>query len=321
VYAGSGKNYGAARAPRYLMTDKGRVAFVAAATSTIPTAPPGKGRSNVFAPMRALPADGEMPGRPGGSMIAVTPIFVVPKSLANSLEAVKKGFPTGGGLYAPQNDTAERFQILEQNFRYADTERARYTYEVNKSDVDAILHAVKEGKQKSDFLSFGLDSPDVTYLEKPDTDPTPADFLQGLAHQVIDAGADTFVGTGVHVLRGIEIYKGRPIFYGLGAFLRQIDIARVDVSFPERGTIDSDPTKYESVIAVNRYAGGRLSEVRLYPLQLGEDKRMAERGLPRVATPEAAQRILKRLQEVSAPFSTQIVIENNIGIIRVSKSN
>ena len=35
---------------------------------------------------------------------------------------------------------------------------------------------------------------------------------------MIDAGADAVVGHGPHVLRGVEFYKGRPIFYSLGNF-------------------------------------------------------------------------------------------------------
>ena len=38
---------------------------------------------------------------------------------------------------------------------------------------------------------------------------------------MVDAGADLFVGHGPHVLRGIEIYKGKPIMYSLGAFIFQ----------------------------------------------------------------------------------------------------
>ena len=38
---------------------------------------------------------------------------------------------------------------------------------------------------------------------------------------MIDAGADVFVGHGPHVLRGIEIYKGKPIFYSLANFIFQ----------------------------------------------------------------------------------------------------
>ena len=38
------------------------------------------------------------------------------------------------------------------------------------------------------------------------------------AHTVIDAGADLVLGHGPHVLRGMEIYKGRLIAYSLGNF-------------------------------------------------------------------------------------------------------
>lgn len=40
-----------------------------------------------------------------------------------------------------------------------------------------------------------------------------------LAHAAIDAGADLLVGDHAHWPKGIETYKGRPIFYGTGNFL------------------------------------------------------------------------------------------------------
>jgi poly-gamma-glutamate synthesis protein (capsule biosynthesis protein) len=40
-----------------------------------------------------------------------------------------------------------------------------------------------------------------------------------LARAAIDAGADAVVGHHAHILRGIEVYKGRPIFHGLGNFV------------------------------------------------------------------------------------------------------
>jgi hypothetical protein len=39
-----------------------------------------------------------------------------------------------------------------------------------------------------------------------------------IAHAAIDAGADVVVGHGPHQPLAIEIYRGRPIFYGLGNF-------------------------------------------------------------------------------------------------------
>jgi hypothetical protein len=43
--------------------------------------------------------------------------------------------------------------------------------------------------------------------------------LRPWARAVLDAGADAVVGHGPHVLRGIEFYGGKPIFYSLGNFL------------------------------------------------------------------------------------------------------
>ena len=45
---------------------------------------------------------------------------------------------------------------------------------------------------------------------------------------------------------------------------------------------------------------------------------MAHRGLPRVASAQAAQRILTRLQKLSAPLGTTITIEGNVGVIRLT---
>jgi poly-gamma-glutamate capsule biosynthesis protein CapA/YwtB (metallophosphatase superfamily) len=36
---------------------------------------------------------------------------------------------------------------------------------------------------------------------------------------MIDAGAAVVTASGPHVLRGIEIYNGKPILYGLGNFI------------------------------------------------------------------------------------------------------
>ena len=39
-----------------------------------------------------------------------------------------------------------------------------------------------------------------------------------IAHAVIDAGADIVIGHGPHYSLPVEIYKGKPVFYGLGSF-------------------------------------------------------------------------------------------------------
>jgi poly-gamma-glutamate capsule biosynthesis protein CapA/YwtB (metallophosphatase superfamily) len=43
-----------------------------------------------------------------------------------------------------------------------------------------------------------------------------APYERPLAHAAIDAGADAVLGHHAHIVKGIEIYRGRPIFHGLG---------------------------------------------------------------------------------------------------------
>jgi poly-gamma-glutamate synthesis protein (capsule biosynthesis protein) len=44
------------------------------------------------------------------------------------------------------------------------------------------------------------------------------EYMAEIAHAAIDAGADLVIGHGPHFLLPIEVYKGKPIFYGMGNF-------------------------------------------------------------------------------------------------------
>jgi poly-gamma-glutamate synthesis protein (capsule biosynthesis protein) len=43
-------------------------------------------------------------------------------------------------------------------------------------------------------------------------------YMTEIAHGAIDAGADIVIGHGPHYSLPIEVYKGKPVFYGLGNF-------------------------------------------------------------------------------------------------------
>jgi poly-gamma-glutamate synthesis protein (capsule biosynthesis protein) len=200
---------------------------------------------------------------------------------------------------------------------------------MNETDLRDLLAAVTEGKTRSDFMTVAIHAHQfadtkggergagLADTEDLDTNSSIADFLPVFAKASIDAGADAFLGTGVHVLRGIEIYKGRPIFYGLGEFFRQMDVIGLSgMGGRGRGEENSPPIKYESIVALVRFERGTLAEVRLHPIEIADNVRMAHRGIPKLASPQAAQRILARLQKLSAPLGTTITIENNVGVIR-----
>jgi hypothetical protein len=43
-------------------------------------------------------------------------------------------------------------------------------------------------------------------------------YMREIAHSAIDAGADVVIGHGPHYSLPVEVYRGRPIFYGPGSF-------------------------------------------------------------------------------------------------------
>jgi poly-gamma-glutamate capsule biosynthesis protein CapA/YwtB (metallophosphatase superfamily) len=43
-------------------------------------------------------------------------------------------------------------------------------------------------------------------------------YMSEIAHRAIDAGASMVIGHGPHFSLPIEVYRGKPIFYGLGSF-------------------------------------------------------------------------------------------------------
>jgi poly-gamma-glutamate capsule biosynthesis protein CapA/YwtB (metallophosphatase superfamily) len=155
------------------------------------------------------------------------------------------------------------------------------------------------------------------------------DFLVRLAHTVIDNGADMFVGHGVHTLRGVEIYKGKPIFYGVSNFFYHQDASQ-DVVNPNgapavssgAGAQTHQPDNMEALLATARFEGGKLVEARLHPVDIGiEHRTTSKAGNPTTPTPEISRRILEKVQTLSKPFGTTIAIENGVGVIRVTPAS
>lgn len=159
----------------------------------------------------------------------------------------------------------------------------------------------------------------------------PDPFVQPFARACVDAGADAFLLAGPHVLRGIEIYKGRPIFYSLGNFFFQhetiepmpaeayasygLDPNTLDISkYASRiVTYDKQRRFWESFVPVVTYEADRLVSIDLHPIDLGHELPRYERGIPKRARGERARTILERLAELSKPYGTKIAIEGDTG--------
>jgi poly-gamma-glutamate synthesis protein (capsule biosynthesis protein) len=60
-------------------------------------------------------------------------------------------------------------------------------------------------------------------------------YERQVAKAAIDAGADVVAGHHAHILQGMEVYKSRPIFHGLGNFAIATQALNIDGnSSPER---------------------------------------------------------------------------------------
>ncbi|PAQ11969.1 CapA family protein [Mesorhizobium temperatum] len=325
IHAGAGENLAQAGAARFLETPRGRVALVSFATTFMPMA-------------RACDPAGEAPGRPGLNALRLEKSIVVPPEMLESLRQVREVLPG----YNPAGKDPSRVVLDEVTFKAG--QKASYSFEPNSRDISDILRNVRRGKQISDFCiaTNHEHEPGVWSQEPPDCE-------QAFARQVIDAGADAYVVHGPHQLRGIEIYKGRPIFYSLGNFFCQdlrtpvgadmyevygkdpkvdtdaeVTVDEVAKGYPYTAAglagSQSDTIFYESVVTISRFEQNQLAELRLYPIELRRSNRFANRGVPRLAGVPQAIAILERLQKLSEPYGTQFTIENGVGLIRLQPS-
>lgn len=325
VYAGSGKNLEEARAARFVDTPKGRVGMMGMTTLGF----------NPQASASASYRVGNTGGKPGVNGVNLTRYQIVSAEQMAALKKVRDAVYQHRTEYAnpvdpvPSNEPAERLDLFGMRYRVGDRPGA-YAYEMNAEDLREILRSVRNGKQYADFMVATIHTHDLnSSLVKAHHGEEPPDFLVDLAHKAIDNGADAWVGHGVHVLRGIEIYKGKPIFYGLAEFFRQMDwtiyATRPDGDMTEAelagrnwGALVSSPINYDSVLTQSRYDKGRLQEIRLYPIVGGSEGPISRRGVPRMAPPDAARRILEKLQALSKPFGTTIAVDGTVGVIRVA---
>src|SRR2546427_134085 len=79
----------------------------------------------------------------------------------------------------------------------------------------------------------------------------------------------------------------------------------------------ADARFWESVIAMPRFVGKKLTEVKLYPITLGFKKPRPQRGWPMLANPELSKKIIDDVTKFSAPFGTRIEFKDGIGLVGI----
>jgi poly-gamma-glutamate synthesis protein (capsule biosynthesis protein) len=335
VHAGTGRNLAQARAPGYLDTHNGRVALVAANGTSA--------RSFISAPWgKAGSQRRDHAGRPGVNPLGFDTTFIVDPQSFEDLERIERGLGYDAEKEREKRgDSGEKIIDFRGN-RFTAGEGFGIRTQSDPRDLAENLRWIHEARRQADWLVVSLhwhefggqslrQAKNVTECEEP------ADFVSDFAHRAIDAGADLFVGHGSHVPLGIEIYKGKPIFYSLGNFIFQNETVK---SFPgdayERFDLDdnatpadwwdmrtdhgkkghpANPLYWENFVSVCEFTAGNFSAAKLYPIDQGHGRPRGQRGRPVLAEPDIGARILTRLERLSRRYGTKLKLQDGVGII------
>jgi poly-gamma-glutamate capsule biosynthesis protein CapA/YwtB (metallophosphatase superfamily) len=327
IEAGGGETLEEAREAKYFDTAKGRVALISVAS----TYPDG---------IRASSSWGDTKARPGLSPLRYTTTNVVTReqfdTLRAAMVAIGRARSGGEGTEGGSGRAADSNQMNVFGNRFVVGDRQVTRTEPHKGDLEQIARVVKGASGMADYTIVAWHG-----HENGVDRFTPPDFVVTFARAMIDAGADIVAGNGPHILRGIEIYKGKPIFYSLGNFMFQnetiqrlppenseglglpqgsqvVDYHNRRYNFDKQG-FPVDPYIWESVIAVPKFNGKTLTELKLYPISIGFGKPRTERGRPMMADTTLSKKIVDDMIKYSEPFGTKIEFKDGIGVVALAK--
>jgi poly-gamma-glutamate synthesis protein (capsule biosynthesis protein) len=327
VQAGVGLSLAEAREAKFLETSKARVALVSVSSSFASHMGAGRSRDDV-------------PPRPGLNSLRYETTYMLLEDdyeqLKQTGESLDQFTDQDGNPRGTDEEKPGEMEIFGRNFAIGDEFLVRM--EANADDVKEITAVVNNASRLADFTVVTIHA--HQHAGRRELSP---EFLHVFARAMIEAGADVFVGHGPHVLRGIEIFKGKPIFYSLGNFIFQNEtLLRLPSENYEEYDLDGnahvadfndaryeeDTTgfpvlreNWESVIAVPTFRRGNLAELRLYPLDLAHGAPRQVRGRPLFAKQELAEKIIGDLQRLSEPYGTEIEIRRGIGIVNLTDAD
>jgi len=310
AHAGTGSDLAEARAPGYVDSSRGRVALVACA-STFPDY------------TQAADGNGEVAGRPGLNPVRLRTSYRVTAAQLESLRAIAI---TIGMPPPPAATQSNELRFLNRSFAAGTPTGAEVV--ADPDDTIAQAASVRRASRNSDLTVIGIHAHEADRVPE-----APSRFLQPFAQAMIDAGADVFVGHGPHVLRGIEIYKGKPIFYSLGNFIFHGESARQIPSeiYRECKVAGDDPSDvfdkvlggfsaapyWQTVVPVATFENRKLTALKLYPVTLNPKLSRSMRGTPELARGEEASQIIAEIARLSEPYHTTIRFDSGVGTVVV----
>ncbi|MDQ0889796.1 poly-gamma-glutamate capsule biosynthesis protein CapA/YwtB (metallophosphatase superfamily) [Paenibacillus sp. V4I9] len=326
TYAGIGRSLTDSRMPVYMDFNGASVAMLACTSTFFEEQSAGEQRP-------------DLQGRPGVNPLRYDTTYEVKKDQLEELQKIaqdlgleqqRKEFVQLGFASDPKNPAIFPFVdvnlgrvtgSLNASFREAESPAVRT--EPNAQDINEIIKWVKEAKARADVVIVSLHA-----HEQGKTREHPAEFIRTFAHRIIDEGADIIVGHGPHLLRGMEMYNGKPIFYSLGNLIGhnesvyklpadtykrfQIDpsltpseVFRIRNKGGEKG-FPADELYWQTVMPICHFEAGKLSKIEIVPVALTHGQEPYKRGRPYLAKGTKAEEILKKFSDLSMDYGTKV---------------
>jgi len=337
VHAGSGRNLAEARRPGYLETKNGRVALIAMTATFRPW--------NSASTQRP-----DLRGRPGINPFTASTTYTVDAATFDALKRMSRelGFEqtrerNRGHFYSEREAPAESKEEMELfGQRIVRGEGFAAASKGDAKDIEDNLRWIREARRQADWVVVSFHSHDFAHKSLASAKTRielaePADFIPAFARAAIDAGADVFAGHGSHTPLGIEVYKGKPIFYSLGSLVLENETVPV---FPAEAYARFDlghtatPADFldvrtgggakghvahaefwESIAATCSFARGKLAEIAIHPIDQGFARPRPQRGRPVLADAAMAERIIERVARLSQPYGVTVRNRDGIGVV------
>ena len=327
AHAGSGRSLDEAEKPAVIRLAGGKTAAIFAVDASMELPSMAGRSSNVFK------------ARPGVNYLRHETVYSVSESDMADLRRVAKNtsinayrdgeIATGYVLPDPEGT----FVFGNTTFT---TDEGVPLSRCHKGDLARLCGNIEKAELDHDLVFILVHCHDE---EGPD-ETTPPAYLKEFCRAAIDAGAAAVFGGGVHILRGLEIYRGKPIFYSLGDFIYQgWRVEYLPPEFMEKYGLDVNASAKEalwvrsrggkiglqtneknflSVVPKLTYEDGKLTDLSLLPIKLGfRTGDEAMEGLPYFATGDEGEKIFQKFKKLSADLGTELTYQN--GLIKIKE--
>lgn len=175
-----------------------------------------------------------------------------------------------------------------------------------RADVDRMTAAIKEAGSRADLVVVSVHFHWGRH-GKHDLPPQ----LRALAQELIDAGADLIVGHGPHAIKGVELYRQKPIVYSVGNLVLQPPSTSAPTTPASRHAPVLSPSREGLVLRV--VASKRaVRAVEFLPIS------MDGTGYPGFSTGAVGQGTLAKLNGLSLSLGTEIQLTDWFGSLEVA---